>query len=81
MKAKKINSLRNYKEMEVQHTLREGNKVANYFTNLIFSFAGTKNINFQFIQQVPKRGRALLVMDTNQVSYIRILKMQNKAYT
>lgn len=37
----KINFLRNDREVKVLHTFREGNKVADYFTNFIFSFAGT----------------------------------------
>jgi len=37
----KINFLRNDREVEVLHTFKEGNKVVDYFTNFIFSFAGT----------------------------------------
>ncbi|KAK4721575.1 hypothetical protein R3W88_011808 [Solanum pinnatisectum] len=77
---KKIEFLRNKKEVEVLHTFREGNKVADYFTNFIFSFAGTKIKTFQSIQQVPKEGKSLLIMDANYIPNIRITKMQNKFY-
>lgn len=51
---KKINGLRGHKEVAVQHTLREGNKVADYSANLIFFFTGTTHINFLDIHQAPK---------------------------
>ncbi|KAK4721269.1 hypothetical protein R3W88_011502 [Solanum pinnatisectum] len=54
----KIEFLRNNREVAVLHTLREGNKVADYFTNFILSFAGTENKTFQSIQDVPKEGKS-----------------------
>lgn len=66
--------------MEVKHVLREGNKVADFFTNLIFSFAGTESKIFQSFQEVSKEGKSLIIIDEKQVANIRITKCQNKIF-
>lgn len=77
---KKINALRGHKEVEVQHILRERNKVAHYSPNLIF-FTGTTHINFLDIHQVPKQGQTFLCLDAQRIPNIRITMMQNVNYT
>lgn len=62
----KINALRRDKVVELQHTWREGNKVADYFANLVFFFAGTESLIFHYIEQVPAQGRALISLDAEQ---------------
>lgn len=80
MKICRINELRSLRRVQVQHILREGNKVADFFAKLVFCFAGTKQINFQSIQQVPRQGRALISMDAQRIPNVRIIKMQNHSY-
>lgn len=67
MKIITIIEMRRSKDIEVNHIMEEGNKVVDFFTNIIFSFAGTNSIIFQSLQQVQKEGRTLLAMDKNQV--------------
>lgn len=63
MKIKHINDMRSCMNIGVQHIMRKGNKVTYYFTNIIFSFAGIKRIEYQSLQQVLKQGRSLLAID------------------
>lgn len=63
MKIHKINILRSHRGVQMQHIMREKNKVADYFAHLVFFFAGTKHINFHTFQQVPKQGRTLISLD------------------
>lgn len=49
LRINRINEIRRNKGVEIKHILREGNKVTDYFANLVFFFAGTTHINFQSI--------------------------------
>lgn len=63
--------------MELQHIWMEENKVANFFINLIFYFAGTIVLTYQSIQQIPDQEKALIQLDAQQIPNVRIKKMQN----
>lgn len=66
----KINQLRAKGEHRLNHVMREGNKVADLFTNLTFHFAGT--VEIQFAQNLPKQASALIRMDKLQIRNIRL---------
>jgi len=55
--------------------LTEGNKVVDFFTNIIFFFAGIKDKVFESFQEVLREGKARLILDAHQVS-----KVQNKLF-
>lgn len=50
MEVKRIRMLTPEKEVVVEHTLREGNKLANVFTNQIFYFTGTNRLTYSTLQ-------------------------------
>ncbi|KAK4736878.1 hypothetical protein R3W88_000575 [Solanum pinnatisectum] len=58
MEVNSINRLRNLISIRVQHSLREGNTLADFFANLVFHFAGTYEFN-QY-QEVPSEGRRII---------------------
>lgn len=60
-----------------QHVMREGNKVADYLANLVFSFAGT--IIFHSFQELPSEGKALINMDKAQVPNLRVRIAKRRA--
>ncbi|WMV09401.1 hypothetical protein MTR67_002786 [Solanum verrucosum] len=55
--------------VSVQHSFREGNTLADYFTNLVFDFAG--NYQFNNFQEVPSQGRRLINLDKHNNPNIR----------
>lgn len=57
LEIRRIKSLIENVEVEVEHTLREGNKLADYFANLVFYFAGTRRLTYHLYrnyQEKPK---------------------------
>lgn len=56
-----IHRMRALMTTRVQHSLREGNTIADYFTNLDFNFAGT----FEFIhfQDISIAGKNIINID------------------
>lgn len=78
---KKIQWLRKAGGVEVSHVLREGNKVADYFANFIFSCAGTGFKVFNTYIEVPREGKALIELDANRVPNLRVTKCQNPSFT
>jgi len=66
-----IRRLRGVVSARVKHSFREGNTLADFFTNLVFSFAGDFQINhFRDIPSTSK-GRQLLNLDKQGTPYIR----------
>lgn len=74
---KKIKWMMKNGNVEVKHVMREGNKVADFLTNIIFFFAGTEVKIFHSFQEIPREGKALITLDAQQVPNIRITKVQN----
>lgn len=70
---KTINRIRNGLSVRVQHSLREGNTLANFFANLVFSFAGT--YEFSSIQEVPSAGKKIINLDKINTLSMRIRKI------
>lgn len=64
-----IRRLRGVVSARVKHSFREGNTLADFFTNLVFSFAGDFQINH--FQDIPSEGRKLLNLDKQGTTYIR----------
>ncbi|KAK4724480.1 hypothetical protein R3W88_027259 [Solanum pinnatisectum] len=56
--------------VRVQHSLREGNTLADFFANLVFHFAGIYEFN-QF-QEVPSAGRRIINLDKPSSPQLRI---------
>lgn len=68
------------REVVVDHIYREGNKLADYFANLVFYFAGSQSLTYSSVQDIPREARTILNMDRNQVPNLRIRKYQNRDY-
>jgi len=64
-----IQSLLRVLTVKVVHSLREGNTLADFLTNLAFDFAG--EINFNTADQLPAKGRCILNMDKLGLPNIR----------
>lgn len=57
------------KEHQIKHVMNEGNKVADFFTNFAFSFAGTRD--FHNNQEIPEEAKALITMDKKKIPNLR----------
>lgn len=65
------------KEVEIKHIYREGNTLADFLTNHIFSFAGTKLIHFNSTQELPSQEIIILQLDKQNLLQLRVRKCQN----
>uniref|UniRef100_A0A0V0HLT4 Putative ovule protein n=1 Tax=Solanum chacoense TaxID=4108 RepID=A0A0V0HLT4_SOLCH len=78
-----INRLRELMTVRVQHFLREGNTLADFFANLVFHFAGT--IEFNQFQEVPRAGKAIINADKYGFPHLRTRQtnhpMSNNTYS
>ncbi|WMV08231.1 hypothetical protein MTR67_001616 [Solanum verrucosum] len=68
-------------EVEVVHTYREGNRLADYLANHIVHFVGTNVIQFNSTQELPQLARKILLTEQRKIPHIRIKKMQNKSFS
>ena len=64
-----MNLLRRSLSVRVQHSLREGNTLADYFANLVFVFAG--DFQFNSLLEVPSEGRKIIILDKRGTPQIR----------
>lgn len=69
MEVQAIEELRRDKEVQFCYVMREGNRLTDYFTNLVFDFAG--ELIFNNFQEVPSAGRRIINSDKSQIPYIR----------
>ncbi|KAH0722504.1 hypothetical protein KY289_005548 [Solanum tuberosum] len=79
-----INRIRVLKEglnVAIEHTLREGNKLAYFMASIVFSFAGTELISYNNSQALPREAKALLNLEKRQTPNLRITMRQNGNYT
>ncbi|KAG5571068.1 hypothetical protein H5410_060834 [Solanum commersonii] len=59
--------------------VREGNKHADFFTNLTFSFAGTITVRqFHKLQDLPRHAKAILLLQKHKCPNLRITKYQKR---
>lgn len=80
MEIRKIKHLMKEREVVIEHVFREGNKVADFLANYVFSFAGTDSIIFSSFQDLSNDAKVLLNMDKAGIANLRIRKMQNTNY-
>lgn len=59
----------------VQHSLQEGNALADFFTNLVFSFAGGFLINHY--QGIPIEGKRIYQLERQGTPQVRRQTMDN----
>lgn len=70
--AKEVKRIKEMKEqfnVIFQHVLREGNSVADFLANLVFSLLGT--IEFQLFHEFPNVGKTLINPDKAQIRNLR----------
>ncbi|XP_049359182.1 uncharacterized protein LOC125823854 [Solanum verrucosum] len=80
LEIRRIQELMKGMEVVIEHTFREGNKVADFLANLVFSFEGTEIISFNTFQDLPKEAKTLLNMDKSQTPNLRIKQFQNENF-
>lgn len=73
----KIKGIRNHFNVIFQHVLREGNTVANFIANIVFSFAGITQ--FHSYNDLPSAGRRLINLDMSQTPHLRVRIAKIKA--
>jgi len=64
-----IKRLRRDISASVQHSLREGNTLTDFFANLVFSFAC--DFQFSHFQEIPSEGKKILNLENVGTPYIR----------
>lgn len=75
-----IKRIRNYMkggQLQITHTLREGNALADFLTNKCFSFAGTQA--YKSFAELPQEAKGIAILDKQQVPQLRIKRMKKKA--
>ncbi|WMV25103.1 hypothetical protein MTR67_023354 [Solanum verrucosum] len=77
MEIKRIRMLMKDKEVTVEHILREGNQLADFFTNHIFCFAGTQKLSYSNFQDIPSEARGIINTEKAKLPSLRIRRYQN----
>lgn len=67
-------------EVEVLHTYREGNSVADFFANIAFNFAGTRRKQFFNINDTPQQVQTIIQQESNNMPNLRLRRIQNTGY-
>lgn len=76
----RINILMERVDVKVEHTFREANKLADFFANLIFCFAGTQRLTYTPMQDIQREAKAIITMDRDQIPNLRIQNHQNREF-
>lgn len=76
MEVKRFNQLRRKGSVEVEHTYRGGNMIADYFANLGVNFTGTTSFNNTY--ELPVTGKNIINMEKMQIPNLRIRRGQNR---
>lgn len=74
---KRIKEMKEQFNVIFQRVLREGNTVADFLANLVFSFAGT--IQFHSFSELPSVGKRLINLYKSQVPNLRVRDTKRKA--
>lgn len=77
MEIEGINMLMKDKEVIVEHILREGNQLTNFFTNNIFCFAGTQKLAYSNFQDIPSEARGTINTEKEKLPSLMIRRYQN----
>ncbi|XP_019246545.1 PREDICTED: uncharacterized protein LOC109226206 [Nicotiana attenuata] len=67
---KRIKELKGNFNVIFQHVFREGNSVADFIANIVFSFASTSE--FHSFSKLPSAGRRLINLDKSQTPNLRV---------
>lgn len=59
-------------DIVVEHIYREANKLAEFFANQVFLFAGTNTLTYSEVQEIPREAKFILSMDKNQVPNLQL---------
>lgn len=62
--------------VRVQHTYREGNSLTDFLANWCFNSTGT--ISFNNFKELPKRAKAITMLDKQQISHLRVRRMKQQ---
>lgn len=79
MEVKFLREKKNSHNMEVVHTLREGNPPSIFFTNYVFHFVGTCS-RIQILssfQDIPQKAKAVDHLEKANITYLRTTRIQN----
>ncbi|KAH0635938.1 hypothetical protein KY290_036338 [Solanum tuberosum] len=77
-----VNSIKRLMEtmsVRVQHSLREGNTLADYFANLVFDFAGP--VEYMNFLDVPSKGKKIINLDKLSLPNMRIKHVATRLTT
>lgn len=74
---KRIRELIRGGAIQVQHTYREENALADFSANFRFSFAGTHT--YRSFTELPRKAKGILIMDKQQIPQLRIRNVNEKA--
>ncbi|KAG5581000.1 hypothetical protein H5410_051627, partial [Solanum commersonii] len=69
----KIRWLMRNEHVEVKHVSVEGNKVVDFFSNIIFFFAGIEDKVYESFKEVPREGKAQLILDEQPFLTLELL--------
>ncbi|XP_070042883.1 uncharacterized protein [Nicotiana tomentosiformis] len=73
----KIKEMKNHFNMILQHIFREGNTLADFIANIVFSGAGTNQ--FLSFSELPSTGRRILNLDKLQTPNLRVRIAKRRA--
>lgn len=65
------------RDVTVVHTFREGNKLADFLTNLSSNFVGSYQIHFNNFRELPVYAKTILQMDKICIPNLRKKKGKN----
>lgn len=71
-----IKEWRSKENVQIKHTLREGNQLGDFLTNKFVDFAGTNH--YYSFQDLPAGAKKILNSDKQQIANIRLRAIQEK---
>lgn len=67
--------------VQLVHTYREANKLADFIANHVFFFVEMNSIQYStlhsILQELPRKAKTIFLMDKRQTPNLRIRKFQN----
>lgn len=62
----------------MEHTLKEGYKLAEFFTNQIFYFAGTNRLTYSTMHEVPNEAKNIIQKEKIKIPNFKLTKIRNR---